>query len=130
MGSKYKADIDAIKRLEAQVYAAWEAGDESDFLEFFTDDVVWLPPGAPDIVGKEACREMVQGLLSDTTFDQITSTNEKIMVAGEWAFHQYHASMIATSKADGAASQMRLRAFRLFRKQEDGSWKIMRYIWN
>lgn len=130
MGSKYNPDIEEIKRLEAQVDGAWEVGDAEGFLDLFTNDVVWLPPGAPDVVGKEACREMVQDLLESTNFEQITSTNEEIMAIGEWAFHRFHVSMVATSKADGEARQMNFRAFRLLRKQNDGSWKIARYIWN
>lgn len=130
MGNINNADIDAIKRLQAQVDATWEAGDAEGFLDLFTDDMVWMPPGTPDVVGKEECRKMVQRLLGGTNFEQITSTYEEIVVTCEWAFLRFHGSMVATPKVGGEANQLSLTALRVLRKQNDGSWKIARYIWN
>lgn len=130
MGKNNLAELEAIRRLESQAEAAWEAGDVNTFLNLFTDDVVWMPPGAADVVGKDACREMTRGLLGNTDFEQVTSTNEETILAGEWAFHRFHGSMVATPKAGGEAGQMSLRGFHLLRKMDDGSWKIARYIWN
>ena len=130
MSNFNSADIDAINRLNEQANAAWEAGDVESFLDIFTDDVVWLPPGQPDVFGKEACRSWAQGALDRSTYEQVTKPSEEVVVASDWAFDRFRVSWVSTPRAGGEAKQTDFRGFHILRRQVDGSWKVVRYIWN
>ena len=130
MGKLDSADVDAINSMRKQGDAAWEAGDLESFLDTFTDDVVWMPPSQPDLIGKEACRSLAKGLLDQTNFEQVATPSEEIVVAGDWAFDRFRVTWVATPSAGGESSQSNFRGFRVLRRQEDSSWKIARYIWN
>ena len=125
-----RAAVDAIKSVSTHTDAAWEAGDSEGFIDAFTDDVVWMPPGDSDIVGKEACATVAQSILEGTNFEQVATRSEEIVVIGDWAFERFRASWDSTPKAGGETTSAEFRGFRILQEQGDGSWKVAQYIWN
>jgi len=116
---------DAINRLRDR---AFETGNIWHFIDCFTNDMVWMPPGERAIVGKDACRAWA------TRFDEhrfnISSISEEIVVVGDWAFNRFVEVMVKVSKGDEAAEPVYYQGFWTLRRLADGSWKAHHFIWN
>jgi uncharacterized protein (TIGR02246 family) len=123
------ADTTAIKTVIEHVAEAWKAGDWDTFAEFYTDDTIWMPPGEAPLRGKDALRAWVQPIWNDYTVVEINMPSEEIVVIDDWAYER-HFELLEIYEVGGEPTQYYLKGVRIFRRGEDGSWKIARYIWN
>jgi len=80
-------DEKAIRRLVADWFEATKRGDLDAVLALMTDDVVFLVPGKPPMMGKPAFAEAsrAQGAHGQPSFDG-ESTIQEISVHGNWAW--------------------------------------------
>ncbi len=119
------ADVKAINRLREQ---AFETGDVWDYIDYFTDDTVWMPNGEAALVGKEAVRAWATRFDGQTFKFRIVP--EEVVVAGDWAFDRFIEIMIPVSSIGEEGDPSYFQAFWTLRRQVDGSWRITHYIWN
>jgi uncharacterized protein (TIGR02246 family) len=124
------ADTAAIKTVSEQAAEAWTAGDWNTFAEFYTDDTIWMPPAEAPIRGIDALRTWVGPIWNDSTVVEISMTSEEIVVIDDWAFERHFESLVQMDEINGESKQYYLKGARIFRREEDGSWKIAQYIWN
>ena len=124
------ADTTAIKAVSEQAADAWTAGDWNTFAEFYTDDTVWMPPGEATLRGKDALRAWVELIWNDSTVVEIDIRSEEIVVIDDWAFERHLETLVEIDAIDGESKRYYIRGARIFRREEDGSWKIAQYIWN
>jgi len=80
-----EAEIEAIKDWFEKYEANNKAGDFDNYGSFYTEDVVWLPPDEPVVMGKDAILEYVRPLFEQYNF-QPEMTVEEIKVAKNFAF--------------------------------------------
>jgi len=124
-----EADVDAINSLRDKFIALDNASDVAGLASLFTNDAVLMPPNQAAVTGNQAIESWFQ-----TTFDQFTTeftvASEELEVVGDWAF-DWGAYMTAlTPKAGGEATEDRGKYIVILRKQVDGSWRIVKNIWN
>ncbi len=127
MGKRDSADVDAINKVMEKPY--WKDGDLDSFIDLFTDDAIWMPPGGLPVVGKEALRAWVSWA-EDVTWEHFSTSTEEVVVAGDWAFARLAATMVMTPQAGEEATPSYLKGLQILQRQTDGSWRIARYIWN
>ena len=123
-------DVAAIKGMAIAWGQAETAGDAAALSDQYADDAVQLPPNGPIRVGKEAIHSALR-----TDFDQYiheaADVAEDVRVAGDLAFARGTYTTKMTPKVPGAAViDDKGKWLTAYRRQSDGSWKIVVDIWN
>jgi uncharacterized protein (TIGR02246 family) len=121
-------DVDAIRAVSAAEFAALVAEDADAHLATMTEDCVMLPPGEPAVVGHEAVAAW------DAEFSEMFDisggyTGSEVVVLGDWAIERYTGEITVTP-AEGDAATETIKGIHIYRRQDDGSWKIAQDIWN
>ena len=125
-----KADKEAIRALPGAEFEAVEKGDIEAHLAVLADDVVTMPPNEAAIYGKPAFGSWSERFYSQFTIERFDHSQEQIVVAGDWAFEDWTVSMTVAPKGDGDAVSEEVKGIHIYHKQSDGSWRIVRDIWN
>ena len=109
--------------------AATNAGDVDGFMAVVTDDIVFQAPGFPEFVGAAAVREFVTGFVA--AYDMVwEKTSRDFVIDGDYAFQRYGYTVRLTDKATGVVMNETGKGLLVYRKQDDGSWKVCRDSWN
>ena len=108
--------------------AAINANDPVAFLATVTDDVVFIAPNSPAIVGKAALEPWVRGY-----FDAVETSWEKtsleFVVAGNWAFERYSYRASDLPCAGGDVSVETGNGINIYRLGSDDVWRVARDVW-
>lgn len=109
------------------------AGDWQTLATLWTDDAVALPPGEHPIVGIQAIRAWLERdhmYVSKVDVSDYGVDVHSTRVCGDTAI-QWGTTSIAV-RPKGAASALRAEGNieRVLSRQNDGSWKVQRAIWN
>ncbi len=125
-----EAEKAAIRTVDAQMVAAINASDLDRWLGFLTDDAILMPANAPAVVGKEAIREFVSALMASAELT-VSHDLSKVEVSrsGDLAYVSYAYEIVLTPP-EGQAVTDRGKDISVFKKQLDGSWKVVIDIWN
>lgn len=122
-------DREAIRKLGEEWENAVESKDIGRILALITDDVVFMPPGAPSIVGKKAVEETYRALFMRYSIQQ-TFAPEEIQVGADWAFAR-GVDVLTLVPLDGNVPiVVRARGVSILKREQDGSWKFARGITN
>ena len=119
-------DEQDIRRLVGTWMAATKAGDMATVLSLMADDVVFLRPGSPSMIGKSAFAAAAEAQ-SDREPPQFdgTSAIQEIKVLGEWAYMWTQLSVVVTTA--GGAPPMALAGDTLsILKKHNGKWVLAR----
>ncbi len=124
-----EADVEAINSLRDEFIALDNAGDAAGLASLYTNDAVLMPPNESAVTGNQAIESWFQ-----TTFDQFTIeftlASDELEVVGDLAFDGGSYMIALTPKADGEPMEETGKYIIILRKQVDGSWKLVRDIWN
>ena len=124
-----EADVEAVKRVREQAVAAINAGDLGALMSLWSDDIVWMWPNEPPVVGKEALRSWWQTHRSPGKAE-FTMSHEEVIVAGDWAFQRGTHTQRRIPKAGGEPMEIEMKCIDILRRQLDGSWKHTHVICN
>jgi uncharacterized protein (TIGR02246 family) len=121
-----ESDEQEIRHLVATWMAATKSGDVETVLSLMADDVVFLLPGQPPMIGKSAFAAAAQAQSNQgpVQFDG-TSEIKEIKVAGEWAFMWTKLSVVVTPPG-GAPSMTREGHTLSILKKQNGKWVLAR----
>ena len=123
-------DVAAIKAMVAAWGTAITAGDAAALSGQFADGAVRLPPNGPIQVGKEAIHSSLRAFLDLYGVEEV-DVAEDVRVVGDLAFARGTATSKSTPKVPGAAIVDDMgKWLTAYRRQADGSWKIVVDIWN
>ncbi len=121
----------------ATVYDIWdqytsyaESADVDAWISLWTDDAVQMPPDRQAVVGKEAIRA---GFAFGSTLflrKDFVITTAEVRRAGDLAFARGTYTLTLTPKAGGSDISVDGKFMTIFEKQQGGSWKIHRDIFN
>ena len=123
----------AAQELYQKDKAAAIAGDWETLATLWTGDAVALPPGEQPVVGIDAIRSWLKRSRTDSSRIEVVDYSIDIRdfkVCGDIAV-EWGTTTIAI-KPKGASSGMRVEGNieRVLKRQENGSWKVQRAIWN
>jgi len=124
------ADVEGIKQSFAGFVAASEAGDADAYAAYLTEDALYLGPGAPAIVGREAIREFAVGFFAEWTFSLPEWTTEEITVSGDLAVHRHSGVPVFSPKAGGDSQREDRKYMDVMRRTADGRWLLARHMYN
>jgi len=97
-------------------------------LGVLTEDVVFLAPQEPVMVGKAAVRPWLEGYLKafKTHWDKPV---QEFVVNGEWAFERYSYKSTDTPAGGGAVVEDTGWGLVIYHRETDGKWRVARDAW-
>jgi uncharacterized protein (TIGR02246 family) len=122
-------DRTAIENLNAAWLAAVRAKDVDALVGMVTDDVVFLPSGAPPIRGRAAVAAMYRSFFPQFASVEQTATVEEIDVSGDWAFQWGSETLTLKPAGGGPLIRFAGKGMTVLRR-ESGAWKFARGINN
>ena len=128
-GSNTKADAEALKKWIDRYCATVTAGDLDGYRNFWTEDVVWLPPNAPVKEGLEACIDFNRPSFEKYNLVEKMSV-EEIEVADRFAYVRVNYKFKGTPKADAEPIDEDGKGIFILRRKPDGSWVSTHCMWN
>jgi uncharacterized protein (TIGR02246 family) len=120
----------ALRDLDAQWSAAAEAKDLDKTVSYYAEDAIVMPPNASAATTKEAIRSAWKEMLtSPGAAISWKATTVEVAKAGDLAYVSgtYEETM---TDASGKPVKDRGKYVELFKKQADGTWKVVADIWN
>ena len=123
-------DISAIRSVIDRLTDDYVARDWDSFANAFTNDGIWMPPGVAPLRGKEAWRAWVQPWWDSSTVLDIGVSTEEITVIDDWAIERHIEHQTTVFGMGEEPASLHFKGIWIFRRQEDGTWKIAQYIWN
>lgn len=119
-------DEQEIRQLVATWTSTTKAGDIETVLGLMAEDVVFLVPGQPPMIGKASFRAAAQAQSAQGS-PQFEGTSEiqEIKVAGDWAYMWTRLTVVVTPPG-GAASKRRSGHTLSILRKENGRWVIAR----
>ncbi len=120
----------ALNRLQEQVDSAIINGDTKRYLSLLAADAVLLPPNGPAVSGKEDIRRWNEAMSRAFRVQEYASSDDEVVVSGDWAFRSASFDLTLKRAAGGEPIKDRGKFIILYRRQDDGSWKVARDIWN
>ena len=124
-----ETDRQAILDLERGLFAAEAAGDLDAWMNFIDDDPVWLPPNKPAMTDRRAIREWAAPYFELYDLSEET-TGQEIRVAGDWGYIMANWTFTVTPKEGGKTITDDGKSIWIVRRQQDGTWRPSRAIWN
>jgi uncharacterized protein (TIGR02246 family) len=120
------SDEQQIRELVATWMAATKAGDLDTVLSLMAEDVVFLTPGQPPMIGKSqfAAAANAHNAQQAPQFDA-TSEIQEIAVAGDWAYMWTKLKVVATPPGGGPAITRAGHTLSVLKKQ-NGRWLLAR----
>lgn len=112
-------------------HRAWiKAVNETD-LEAYADvvcrDLVWLPPGQDAVEGRAAFRRWLAPFFEQYDY-RFSVTDSVFRIAGRWAVEKGRFRSVMTPVAGDATREHSGRFITLWRRDDDGVWRIERYV--
>ena len=125
-----EAERAAIRDVTAQRVQAWNDKDVERVLSFNTEDSSWFPPNAAIASGQEAMRALFPQLVESPGFAlSAETTTVEVSRAGDLAYSPgiYE---ITVNDPEGNPVTTVGKWVSVWKKQADGSWKVVAHIWN
>lgn len=126
---KSTAGDDAKAHLaHANYVQAINSNDLDTLLDVLTEDVVFMAPNTPVMVGKDAARPWLAGYLEayETHWDKPV---QEFLVLGTWAIERY--SYTSTDKPKGGGEPIVGTGWGMvvYHQDADGAWRVARDSW-
>lgn len=119
-----EADLAALNEFYAKYMRYAEAGDLDNFMSLFEEDALRGEPGIPLITGRENIRKRFSEIFSLADSKVAMLGEGKMEVCGDLAYGYREATLSSTPKDGGPVMTTDMKVLTIFKKQEDGSWKI------
>ena len=127
--SSHAADEAAIAAFNDRYLGAINAGDIATLSSLTTEGHIMIASGRPPTVGKKANDEANARAFQMFNIDE-TWTPLETVISGDLAFQRGTFTVKATPKAGGNPSNVAGNFLRIYRKQADGSWRMVRDMFN
>ena len=124
------ADEAAIRAADTATLKAAQSKDADRAISNYAEDAVWLPPNAPGVQGKRAIRAgwaqllAIPGLSIDWHIERVD-----ISRSGDLAY-TYYKYLMTIPGQDGKAIADHGKDLAIWKKQGDGSWKMVADTFN
>jgi ketosteroid isomerase-like protein len=120
------SDISAIRAAEKALAEAFESPDLTAWVDFYTDDAIFLGPGVPAIEGRSALFDAAPQIsISSMEIDAVSTLG-----TGDFAATLGCATWVRGPKGSDAPREVRRRFLMVWRRESDGRWRIAREMLN
>ena len=124
--SSHDAAVKAIQDSEVQWNQDYAARDVDKIMDHYADDAVLMVPGAPTTHGKAAIREGVRSMAADPAMAlKFASTRVEVAKSGDLAWTQGTYTLTLTDPHSQQVVNDHGSYVTTYRKQPDGSWKVV-----
>ena len=121
-------DRQVIAALIQEVEAANNGGDVDRWVGLFAPDFAYMAPGAPAVTTTDALTEVARAGFQHNAAVDIRPL--EIEVHGDWAFARTEVTGTVTLQGSGRVVQVNSKQLVIYRKVDDGTWRIARLISN
>ncbi len=127
MEKERKEDITAIKEMLNQYAIGCNTGNFDLWMSLWADEGTQMPPDSPVRKGKEQIRDGMKPVFDDMKLDIAIKSVDDVEVHGDLGLTRCKYTLKLTPKAGGdtISAMPDGKALTLFKKQTDGSWKIV-----
>jgi len=122
------ADEQAIRDIETAWVKAFAAKDMDKILAPYANDATVLLSNAPTMVGKDAIRAGMKDTVTDPKFSLDLKTAKVYVSKDDLAYSQGTYSVMGTDPKTKKVMAETGRYIEVYKKQPDGSWKIVEDI--
>ena len=119
------SDTSAIRAAEQSLVQAFESPDRTAWVDFYTEDAIFVGPGAPAIEGRATLLEVAPHISISSMQIEVQST----LGAGDLAATYGHVTWVSGPKGSDAPTVQR-RFLMVWRRDLDGAWRIAREMLN
>ena len=139
--TSYDKDIASITALYKTWNTAVEAGDREGYLGILDDNIRMVPPGAADIIGKQAYAQFLIPVFANAQYEIVYLNDLQIeIISPDIAVARYDYIIDVTmnsdvekiTESDAALDQAsnNTKYHDVLKRQTDGSWRVLRHMWN
>ncbi|HTV36946.1 MAG TPA: SgcJ/EcaC family oxidoreductase [Xanthobacteraceae bacterium] len=127
MSGNSSADETAIRDVMAAYEIALNASDTQAVMPLYAEDGVFMPQNAPSVIGRSAVCQAYEAVFKAITLKVKFAIAEVVMMSPQWAFVRTNSAGTQKINATGATSSEANQELFIFRKSDDGKWRIARY---
>ena len=117
--------VAAIRSAEKALAEAFEALDPTAWVDYYTEDAIFVGPGMPAVEGRDALLDLAPAVIISSMEIVADST----IGAGDFAATQGHVNWVSGPKGTDAP-WVRRRFLMVWRRDADGRWRIARELLN
>jgi uncharacterized protein (TIGR02246 family) len=121
------ATTEAVTDLLAKYNQALNASSTEAVMPLYTEDGVFMPPYSPSAVGSAAVRKAYDRVFKAITLSVKFTIVEIVELGPGWAFARTNSAGTTTDHTTGKKSAEGNQELFIFKKADDGAWKIARY---
>jgi uncharacterized protein (TIGR02246 family) len=121
----------ANEKAVAEVLAAYNdalnSSDTNAVMPLYVEDGVFMPPSSPSAVGSAAVRRAYDAVFKAIKLTVKFNVAEIVELSPDWVFARTNSAGTTLNHATGATSAEGNQELFIFRKDQDGKFKIARY---
>jgi uncharacterized protein (TIGR02246 family) len=121
------ADQEAIRAAMSSYETALNGSNTEAAMMLYAEDGVFMAPNNQSAVGKAAVRRAYDAVFKAITLKVRFTIAELVVMASQWAFVRTNSAGTQKINATGATSAEANQELFIFRKGDDGQWRIARY---
>lgn len=122
-----EADIAAVNAVREREVAAIASGEANT--AYLAADAVLMPPNAPAVSGIDAIDAWMRDFVAQFA-GSVSYTSSQVTVSGDWAIERYTGTLTLTPVAGGDSMKEVFKGIHVYRREADGSWKMVYDVWN
>jgi uncharacterized protein (TIGR02246 family) len=119
------SDISAIRAAEKALAQAFESADRTAWVNSYTEDAIFVGPGAPAIEGRRALLDVAPQI----SMSSLEIAAHSTLGTGDLAATFGRATWVSGPKGSDAPT-VRRRFLMVWRRDLDGAWRIAREMLN
>lgn len=123
------SDKEAILAVIDQEVAAAAGGDVETYEAILADNAAFMPPNGHPRSGTEL-RAWLRQFLEGFAVEWLSFQHIDVVVDGRYGYHSYEYKWSVTPRVGGEAMLSQGKGLHVMRREVDGSWRILREIWN
>jgi uncharacterized protein (TIGR02246 family) len=127
MSGSALADQEAIRAAMSSYEAALNGLNTEAAMTLYAEDGVFMAPNNQSAIGKAAVRRAYDAVFKAITLKVRFTIAELVVMAPQWAFVRTNSAGTQKINATGATSAEANQELFIFRKGDDGQWRIARY---
>ena len=120
-------DKAAIEQTLSSYNAALNAGDTAAVLPLYTEDGIFMPPYSQSAIGQAAVRKAYDAVFKELKFHVKFTIAELVTMAPTWAYVRTNSAGTTDHHSTGKTTSEANQELFIFKKGDEGTWKIARY---